>query len=162
MPFVPYVFTVVLLAVSVNTAPAQAAKRVKTTTNKQGKALNAAVTTAAISPAGVTYQGGALLNKVRVVPLYWGTQVTYNYDAFYCQAVSSTSFMDVFSQYGSGLASGTCSPGLVNENGANNGTVNVSAVEAYIISLIKNTTLNATGGSLWARAAKRIAPTMTK
>ncbi|KAJ3024937.1 UNVERIFIED_CONTAM: hypothetical protein HDU68_007635 [Siphonaria sp. JEL0065] len=105
----------------------------------------------------VTYWGGPLLSNLVVKPIYWSTNVLYNYDAFYSASATGTlsspsPFMALLTEYSQGtynVGGGSSSVGIVNVAGASSGTVMVSAVESYITSLSSSGALDPSGGSLY-------------
>ncbi|KAJ3009581.1 UNVERIFIED_CONTAM: hypothetical protein HDU68_002597 [Siphonaria sp. JEL0065] len=105
----------------------------------------------------LSYGGGPLLSNIVVKPLYWSNNVLFNYDAFYSASVTGTNsspsnFMSILTEYSIGsytLGAGSSSAGITNTAGATSGTVTVSAVENYIISLVNSGALDPSGGSLY-------------
>ncbi|KAJ3015020.1 UNVERIFIED_CONTAM: hypothetical protein HDU68_012908 [Siphonaria sp. JEL0065] len=151
-----YLFTMATAATSAFAAPHHKFKGAhwKKGTEEAGAI---AASGAAASSNKLIYGGGNLLSNVIVKPLYWSNSVMFNFDAFYTAAVSGTTtsptpFMKMLTQYsvsGYKLGAGSLSKGIVNFSGLTNGSVTVSAVENYIISLVNSGTLNPSGANLY-------------
>ncbi|KAJ3023699.1 UNVERIFIED_CONTAM: hypothetical protein HDU68_008502 [Siphonaria sp. JEL0065] len=124
---------------------------------KDGHGPNAINGASLAAGNNLNYGGGPLLANIVVKPLYWSNSVKFNYDAFYVASVTGTAsspsdFFALVTEYSTGsytLGGGSSSAGITNASGASSGTVNVSAVESYIKSLVSNGSIDPSGGSLY-------------